>query len=84
MWTRCVLWTLRLLLGVPAPRVSRQEAAAIAAAECQRRGWRCRDPVVIEQLRTWLVFVDGKVVGSPFVVIDQQNGIVLRRALLPR
>jgi hypothetical protein len=68
---------LRVLLFIPQPRVTREQALEIAQKECERRGWTWRDPTVVDQLRTWLIWSQGDIIGPPFVVVHQQTGEVV-------
>ncbi len=73
-----MLAMIRLLLRIPPPRISAEQALATARAECDRRGWRWDRPALIEGLRRWRVWADGTSKPSAFVAICQQTGEVLR------
>lgn len=73
-----LLWLLRRLLFIPQPRVTSTEALEIARRECERHGWGWRDPFPVEQLGTWLIWTMGGMRPSPYVVVDQQTGEVVR------
>jgi hypothetical protein len=73
-----MLALIRRLLRIPPPRISAEQALAMARAECDRRGWRWDRPVLIEGLRHWRFWADGNCKSSAFVVICQQTGEVVR------
>jgi hypothetical protein len=80
-------WALRVvrkLLGIPGSQITRGDALAIALAETKKRGTQPGKLSVHEGLRTWTVWIDSERVGSPFVVIENRDGIVLRWVSLPR
>ena len=74
---------LRIVLRIPPPRITREEAVTIAKDFCSKHDWEMNRPTVVEELRTWLVWVDGNVKGSPWVVIDQQTGDVVKSGVPP-
>ncbi len=82
MASKQILRLLRFVFRIPRPRISVDDALAIALTECDKRGWVLRDPVVIEYLRTWEV--TGHVKGGPWITIDQQTGRIVRRECAPR
>jgi len=75
---------LRTLLFIAPPRVSREDALEIARSETERRGWIFNKPRVTERLRTWLIWANGDVIPSPFVIINQQTGDVVSSGYGPR
>jgi hypothetical protein len=68
----------RWLVGIPQPRVSRDHAVAIAHAECERRGWGWEQPSASEELRQWVIQSQRGNVPSPWFIICQQSGEILR------
>ncbi len=76
-------WTIRKIMRIPQPRITRAEAVEIAGRFCKERGWTMKNPSVVEELRTWLVWVQGGMKPSPFVDIDQQTGDVVGSGCTP-
>ncbi len=76
-------WPIRKIMRIPQPRVTRAEAVEIAGRLCKERGWTMKNPSVVEELRTWVVWTAGGMKPSPFVVIDQQTGDVIRSGCAP-
>jgi hypothetical protein len=74
----------RLLLRVPPPRFSRQDALRIARATPEATEFAGLEPVAVEQLRTWLVWLDREAIGSPWLEVDQQTGEIVARGTPPR
>ncbi len=74
----CLLRLLRALLLIPQPRITCLQALDIAAQEAERKGWSLEKPYVIEKLRTWLIWTHGELTGSPWILICQQSGDVLK------
>jgi hypothetical protein len=74
---------LRVVLFVPQPRISRSQALAIAKQEAEQRGWPFENPDIVEELRTWVVFTRGDMRPSPWIVICQQTGEVVRAGVPP-
>jgi hypothetical protein len=80
-------WVLRLLrwmFFIPQPRVTNTDALEIARRECERQGWGWRNPFLVEQLRTWHIWAMGDMRPSPYIVVDQQTGEVVRSGCPPR
>jgi len=75
---------LRFLLRIPAPRITKEEALRIAREEVIRQGDTWGIPAVQQKLRTWIVWSNRDVVGSPFVEVDNQTGQVRQFASPPR
>ena len=75
---------LRKVLGIPKPRFSADQAVRIAQRECVNRGLIIGHAVVVERFRTWLIWVDGARKGSPWVLVDQQSGEIVKFSQLPR
>lgn len=73
-----MLWLLRSILFIPQPKVLRDEAIRIASNVAAQNKWTCSSPKAIEELKTWFVWLNSNTKGSPFVVIDQQTGEVVR------
>ena len=79
-----MIWkVLRFLLRIPPPAISKGQAVEIALQECQRRGWTWGKLYVVEKLRTWQVWINSDVKGSPFILVCQRTGKVLGVAWLP-
>ncbi len=74
---------VRLILRIPPPKVGREEAIQIALAYCEKRGWTLREPGAIEGLRTWKL-TGMMVIGGPWMIIDQQTGLIVRKGCPPR
>jgi hypothetical protein len=75
---------LRKLLGIPQPLISSERALQIAQEECNIHGIPIGDALVIEQLKNWLVWIDRNQKGSPMILVDQQNGSIIKFSKLPR
>jgi hypothetical protein len=75
---------IRRLIGLPAPKVKREEAMRFAEVECVRLGWKWKDPVIYEGLLNWTVYTDSFRIGSPMIIISNRTGAVVRSASLPR
>ncbi len=77
---------IRKLLGVPPPVITREDAIRIAVGAWQKHSadaGSCFDVDVrfvdvYEQLRSWHVWEDSRILSPPWVVIDNQTGAVLR------
>ncbi len=78
-----IFWIIRKIRRIPQPRITRKEAVEIAERFCKERGWTIEKPSVNEELRTWLIWLEGLMRPSPFVVIDQQTGDVLESGCPP-
>ncbi len=76
-------WITRKILCIPQPKITRAEAVEIAGHLCKERGWTMKNPSVVEELRTWVVWTAGGMKPSPFVAIDQQTGEVVRSGCAP-
>jgi hypothetical protein len=74
----------RRLLGIPKPQFSADEALRLVQTECSNRGIPIGEPLVIEQLKTWQIWIDRNRKGSPMVIVDQQSGEILKFSQLPR
>jgi hypothetical protein len=77
-------WLVRTLLFVPQPRITQVEALEIAHRECERQGWGFRNPHITEELKSWSIWTMGGMRPSPYVVVDQQTGEVVRSGCGPR
>jgi hypothetical protein len=75
---------VRKVLRIPEPRFSADQALEIAQRECANRGLGIGHAVVVERLRTWLVWVDSARKGCPWVLVDQQSGEIVKFSQLPR
>ena len=71
-------------MRIPKPIFNADKALQIAKMECTNKGIPIGDPIVIEQLRTWLIWIDRNTKGSPMIVIDQQTGEIVKFSHLPR
>jgi len=69
-----MFWLIRKLLFIPAPKISKAEAVRLACVVADEKGWVSSAPKAIEELRTWMVWLNSDQKGGPFVVIDQQTG----------
>jgi len=77
------LWSLRKLLFIPQPRVTKLDALKIASREAERRGWPFNDVRVIEELRNWVIWLGADMRSPPWLVISQQTGEVVRSGCPP-
>lgn len=75
---------LRCLTGLPPPSVSREQALQIAIHECERLHLCITNPVVIEELSIWAVWIDSESSGSPVILVSNQTGAVLGIRTIPR
>lgn len=77
---------LRMILGQPAPQVSRFDALELARAECERRGWPWNEPVhLTEHLTRYTVWTNAEFRGANCVIsIDSVSGEVLSAEVTPR
>ena len=73
-----MLWLIRTVLRVPQPKVSREQAIGLACKECDDRGWPHNHPKAVEELRTWLIWMNSEIKGGPYIAIDNQTGNVVR------
>ena len=73
--------------------ISEQEAIEIARRVAAEKGWRWREPVKARRTRTWIfigraeweVRTNAEMRGTNvLVVVDAQDGTVVRAAYLPR
>jgi len=74
---RIMFKLLRRVLRIPPPLITAEQAARVARAECERRGWRWGEATVVEELRHWLIWADSTR-PAPLVVVDQRDGKVVR------
>ena len=72
------------MLGIPAPKITREDAIKIAKAEFDRRGLTYSNVVAREKLRVFSVWMRYGYLPCPVVVIDNQDGKVLQVLLPPR
>jgi hypothetical protein len=61
---------LRRLRRIPEPVVSRDQALQIAESVARAEGLSWTMPLVIEELRTWVVRTAAHTIPSPWIVID--------------
>ncbi len=75
-----------MLLRRPSFELSPDAAAALAEAECTRRGWHCYKPQVRQRLATYRVtfFMGPDTVGFGTITIDGVSGEVRQARILPR
>lgn len=71
-----VKWLVRLLFRKP-PAVSKSNAVAIAAEFAQRLGWRTNKPHVVNEIGSWLVWLDSDLVHSQWVAVSKDSGEVV-------
>lgn len=69
---------LRKMFFMPEPRITREQALEIARAECERRSWLWKDPATTEGLRYWYIDTVRDIKGSPWLLVSQQTGEVIR------
>ena len=79
-----LFWILRIILFIPQPRFTKHEAIEIARRECDRLGWEWRDPHAVERLRHWVIWTMYSIRPSPYIVVHQQTGDVVKSARLLR
>ncbi len=78
-----ILSIIRRLLFIPSPLIDAKRALSIATEECISHGCPIGNCRIIEGLKTWTIWAnDNK--GSPFVVVDQQTGSVIKYASILR
>jgi len=75
---RAILFFVRLLLGFPQPKITREQAIEIAKMEFIQRGWEYRQLAASEGLTTFSVRMWRGYRPCPIVVVDNQDGKVLR------
>jgi hypothetical protein len=68
---------LRMLLGIPSPIVGRADALRLAEDYARENELLIVDPVIVEELKTWLVWLRGDIKGGPWVKFDNQKGEVI-------
>jgi hypothetical protein len=73
-----VIALLRILLRIPPPRITRNQAAEIARAECLRLGKPWDEPITIaDRLRQYVVWTSADSIGGNInVFIDIHSGAV--------
>ena len=73
-----LLALVRLVRGMPRPRIDREDAIDRATQELRRHGWvRESSAPVIEGLRQWVIYgVDALPCGNIVVHVDMQDGSV--------
>lgn len=79
-----ILFIIRKIMGIKQPKIDKRGAITIAHQHCEKHGILISNPNAVEQLRTWLIWVNGNVVGSTWLVIDQQTGEIIRKGTPPR
>jgi hypothetical protein len=77
---------LRRLRLLAHPPVSRVDALAIVQQECEIRGWRWVEPVIVrEGLRSWRIWTAADMRGGNIlVVVDGRTGAVRRATVAER
>ena len=77
---------IRFVMLLPKPIISRSQAIEIATQEARQLGWRVGvgNPIAMEGLCSWTILINGDMEGSPYIVINNQDGAVRKRAWLPR
>jgi hypothetical protein len=77
---------IRALLRIPAPRIAREEAIAIARAECERRSWNFDEPIAVHQgLKDYEVVTRADSRGGNVrVSVDAATGRVREAVVAPR
>jgi hypothetical protein len=76
----------RAVLRIPPPRLTREQAAEIARAECERQGWAWEQPVRIhEHLRYYWFWTNAHMRGgNVHIRVDIHDGRVLWSSITPR
>jgi len=75
---------IRFILRMPSPQVGRDEALSIASKTAESKDLKVSAPLVVERLRTWEIWLDRNIIGSPIIIVDQQTGEVIKVAIIPR
>jgi hypothetical protein len=79
-----IIGALRTILRLDPPRTSRQAALAIAERFFAERGIATGTVTASEHLRHWEVLARQDIKGSPWVLIDNQTGAVIKSGIPPR
>lgn len=86
---KILLYLLRKILGIPQPKITPEEALAIAKEEWRKRGWNWRHQEiwmggfrVVETLKTYEV--QTRSIPITAIVIDNQEGKVIEVRVPPR
>lgn len=79
-----LFWLLRKMLFIPNPRITREQALEIAHRQAETKGWKFDNPRAVEELREWRICTNGKYRPSPWVLICNQTGEVVRSRRPPR
>jgi hypothetical protein len=76
---------LRRARILPQPKVGREEAEALARAECERRGWPWDGRIrVSEHLASWSFTTNTEYLGGNIIIsVDSRSGSI-RRAFFAR
>jgi hypothetical protein len=72
-------WMLRLLLRVRRPAVTEKDAIRIAEREFHQMGITRLVLLSYEGLRHWKVLAQGDRIGSAWIVVNNQTGIVTKK-----
>lgn len=75
---------LRRLRRIPRPVVGRDEALRIAQRFARDRDLNWTTPFICERLRSWVVHTASDTAPSPWVIIDNQSGEVIKHGSPPR
>ena len=77
---------LRGLLRIRPATITREQALAIARAECERRGYAWEEPVLLEErLREyWIMTRADHRGGNVLIDVDIHTGVVKRFRVSPR
>ena len=78
---RLVVRLLRRLRLLAHPPISRVDTLAIAQQECEIRGWRWVEPVIVrEGLRAWRIWTAADMRGGNILVVEDGRTGAVRRA----
>jgi len=68
---------IRLIFFISTPRINRNQALEIAQDYFGKEGIEISAPRIVEELRAWLIWANGNIKPSPWVRIDNQEGLIL-------
>ena len=69
---------IRRFLLIPPPRVSEQQALETALTFARGKKWRIVRPKIVERFRGWIVWTDQDSKSSPWILINNQTGQIIR------
>lgn len=75
---------LHKLLNLPTSKISQEDAIRFASEFCKEKELLLENPIAVEELRAWRILTSREIVGSPWILIDNQTGDILRFEIPPR